>query len=79
MSWSSLNNCDDSTHLSVNIGLIARSSKNISDNEYIGTEKTKNFAWSALPFMQRMILDTPENESQLRGYEMFGNDAEVYL
>lgn len=82
MSWSYclMNNCDDSTHLSGIIGRIARSSDlDNTDKDNIGTEKTKNFALSALPFMQRMIMDTPENESRLRGYEMFGNDAEVYL
>jgi len=69
------NNCDDSTHLSTDT-LIAKSEKS-ADNEYIGALYRKNFALSALPLMQRVIMDTPENEGQLRGYDMFGNDCEV--
>jgi len=77
MNYCLMNNCDDSTHLS-QTQLIARSCR-LNDNENIRAQKRKAFALSALPFMQRMIMDTPDNESRLRGFELFGNDAEVYI
>ena len=75
MNYCLMNNCDDSTHLSI-ISLIARSENR--DNMNIGALNRKNFSSSALPLMQRVIMNTPDNEGRLRGYDMFGNDAEVF-
>ena len=65
-----VNNTYDS-HLS-GLMLIARSHR--IDNSILGNNTEKTFP---LSLMQRVILHTPSNESQLRGYDMNGNDCEV--
>jgi len=65
------NNVHDESHF-MSVVPVAKPHKN--DNRYMGIVYRKTFP---LSIMQRVILHTPENESQLRGYDMNANDCEV--